>query len=126
MVALDVGLASEDAEFPPPLLHVAVARIVEVILIEEATKSGNDGVVLPLNLLGIPGDSPDFVVSAQVFSFIFTLRGDKNWKQPPATSGAISVSPLGLQIHQALTEYLQRRLEREREMFIPVFLSPPF
>ena len=30
------------------------------------------------------------------------------------------------QIHQALTEYLQRRLEREREMFIPVFLSPPF
>jgi hypothetical protein len=63
-----------------------------------------DGVVLPLNLLGIPGDSPDFVVSAQVFSFIFTLRGDKNWKQPPATSGAISVSPLGLQIHQALTE----------------------
>jgi hypothetical protein len=62
-----------------------------------------DGIVLPLNLLGIPGDSPDFVVSAQVFSYIFTLRGDKNWKQPPATSGAISVSPLGLHIYEVLT-----------------------
>jgi hypothetical protein len=62
-----------------------------------------DGIVLPLNLLGIPGDSPDFVVSAQVFSYIFTLRGDKNWKQPPATSGAISVSTLGLHIYEVLT-----------------------
>ncbi len=62
-----------------------------------------DGVVLPLNLLGIPGDSPDFVVSAQVFSYIFTLRGDKNWKRPPATSGAVSVSTLGLHIYEVLT-----------------------
>ena len=30
------------------------------------------------------------------------------------------------QIHAALVEYLQRRLERERGMFLPVFLSPPF
>jgi len=29
-------------------------------------------------------------------------------------------------IHAALVEYLQRRLERERGMFLPVFLSPPF
>ena len=31
--------------------------------------------------------SPDFVVSAAVFSYIFTLRGNKAWKQPPVTSG---------------------------------------
>jgi 23S rRNA pseudouridine2605 synthase len=62
-----------------------------------------EGVALPLNLMGVPGDSPDFVVSAQVFSYIFTLRGDKAWKQPPATSGAVSVSPLGLHIFEVLT-----------------------
>jgi hypothetical protein len=85
------------ANAAPTLAETQTARTLLARLVA-------DGIVLPLNLLGIPGDSPDFVVSAQVFSFIFTLRGDKNWKQPPATSGAISVSPLGLQIHQALTE----------------------
>ena len=30
------------------------------------------------------------------------------------------------QIHQTLVDYLQRRLDRERRMFVPVFLSPPF
>ena len=63
-----------------------------------------DGVAVPLNLLGVPGDSPDFVVSAQVFSYVFTLRGDKAWKQPPSTSGAVSVSPLGLRIFEVLGE----------------------
>jgi hypothetical protein len=62
-----------------------------------------DGVALPLNLLGVPGDVPDYVVSAQVFSYVFTLRGDKAWKLPPSTSGAISVSPLGLKVYEALT-----------------------
>lgn len=32
----------------------------------------------------------------------------------------------GHMIHRSLTDYLQRRLERERELFLPVFLSPPF
>jgi hypothetical protein len=63
-----------------------------------------EGLALPLNLLGVPGDSPDFVVSAQVFSYIFTMRGDKAWKQPPATSGAVKVSPLGLRVYEVLTE----------------------
>ena len=31
-----------------------------------------------------------------VFSYVFTLRGDKAWKQPPATSGPFKVSPLAL------------------------------
>ena len=47
-----------------------------------------EGSAVPLNLLGGPGDVPDFVVSAQIFGYVFTLRGDKSWKQPPATSGA--------------------------------------
>ena len=63
-----------------------------------------EGAALPLNLLGSAGDVPDFMVSAQVFSYVFTLRGDKAWKQPPATSGAVKVSPLGLRVFEVLTE----------------------
>jgi len=61
-----------------------------------------EGSALPLNLLGGPGDAPDFVVSAQAFSYVFTLRGDKNWKQPPTTSGSVKVSPLALKVYEAL------------------------
>ena len=61
-----------------------------------------EGSALPLNLLGSAGDVPDFVVSAQAFSYVFTLRGEKNWKQPPGTSGAGSVSPLALKVYEAL------------------------
>ena len=61
-----------------------------------------DGSALPLNLLGSAGDVPDFVVSAQVLSYVFTLRGEKNWKQPPGTSGTGSVSPLALKVYEAL------------------------
>ena len=64
-----------------------------------------DGTALPLNLMGMTGETPDFLVSAQVFSYIFTLRGDKAWKQPPSTSGAVKVSPLGLKAFEVLTEH---------------------
>lgn len=64
----------------------------------------SEGNALPLNLLGGPGDVPDFIVSAQMFSFVFTLRGDKQWKQPPATSGSVKVSPLALRVYESLSE----------------------
>ncbi len=63
-----------------------------------------EGVAVPLNLLGTPGETPDFVVAAPVFAYIFTLRGDKAWKQPPATAGALKVSPLALATYEMLTE----------------------
>jgi 23S rRNA pseudouridine2605 synthase len=50
------------------------------------------------------GDTPDFVASAAVFSYVFTLRGDKAWKQPPATNGALKVSHLALATHEALSQ----------------------
>lgn len=71
-----------------------------------------EGLAVPLNLLGFgvgtvhagaPGDTPDFVASTAVFSYIFTLRGDKGWKQAPSTAGAMKVSPLALATHEALT-----------------------
>ena len=64
------------------------------------------GAAVPLNLLGATGgmgtDVPDFVASAAVFSYIFTLRGNKAWKQPPATAGAVKVSPLALAVYEML------------------------
>ncbi|HTD96351.1 MAG TPA: hypothetical protein VK627_05460, partial [Edaphobacter sp.] len=38
------------------------------------------------------------------FPYIFTLRGDKAWKQPPTTSGAAKVSPLALATYNMLAE----------------------
>ena len=65
-----------------------------------------DGSAVPLNLLGVTGgtgtDIPDYVASAAVFSFIFTLRGNKAWKQSPVTSGPVKVSPLALATYEIL------------------------
>jgi 23S rRNA pseudouridine2605 synthase len=59
-----------------------------------------DGGAIPLNLLGsstgIGTETPDFLVSPLAFPYVFTLRGDKAWKQPPTISGASKVSPLAL------------------------------
>ena len=67
-----------------------------------------DGGAIPLNLLGNPTgigtETPDFLVSPLAFPYIFTLRGDKAWKQPPATTGATKVSPLALNTYTLLSE----------------------
>ncbi len=67
-----------------------------------------DGAAIPLNLLGNPtgtgSETPDFIVSTLAFPYIFTLRGDKTWKQPPTTSGAAKVSPLALATYNLLAE----------------------
>jgi 23S rRNA pseudouridine2605 synthase len=64
-----------------------------------------EGAAVPLNLLGGATDQPDFVCSPQAFSFVYTLRGDKGWKQPPQTSGAASVSPLAVNAFQELSQH---------------------
>jgi 23S rRNA pseudouridine2605 synthase len=91
LVEATLGTANE----APTAAETAAARSLLARMVA-------DGVALPMNLLGVPGDVADFVVSAQVFSYVFTLRGDKAWKQPPSTTGAISVSPLGLHIYEVL------------------------
>jgi 23S rRNA pseudouridine2605 synthase len=67
-----------------------------------------DGGAIPLNLLGNPTntgtETPDFIVSPLVFPYLFTLRGDKAWKQPPTTSGAGKVSPLALNAYTLLAD----------------------
>ncbi len=84
----------------PTLAESAEARTLLARLIAE-------GSAVPLNLLGAPSttpDSPDFIASAATFPYIFTLRGDKAWKQPPSTSGASKVSPLALNTYTLLLE----------------------
>ena len=63
-----------------------------------------EGSAVPLNLLGGPGDVPDFIVSTAAFPFVFTLRGDKGWKRAPETSGAVKVTTLALHVYEVLTE----------------------
>lgn len=77
----------------PSLAETEVARHFVARLVQE-------GEALPLHLLGEAGDAPDFVVSAQMFSFVFTLRGDKAWKLPPSATGGLS--PLSHKVNEAL------------------------
>ncbi len=66
-----------------------------------------EGTAIPLNLLGSPGttaDEPDFVASAAALPYLFTLRGDKGWKQLPSTEGAFKVSPLAVNTYTMLSE----------------------
>ena len=63
-----------------------------------------DGSAVPLNLLGSTTGEPDYVCSAQAFSFVYTLRGDKGWKQEPAQTGSMRVSPLAVKVYALLKE----------------------
>ena len=93
LVEATLGTAND----APPLAQTETARTLAARLVGE-------GHAVPLNLLGGPGDVPDFIASAQVFSFLYTLRGDKLWKQPPTTSGTNSVTPLALSVYEMLAE----------------------
>ena len=66
-----------------------------------------EGTALPLNLLGASGttpEEPDFVVSTAVFPYLFTLRGDKGWKQLPTSAGPFKVSPLAVNTYTVLSD----------------------
>ena len=89
------------ANAAPTLADADQARTLLARLIAE-------GAAVPLNLLGNPTgtgtETPDFIAATAVLPYIFTLRGDKAWKLPPATSGPSKVSPLALATHAALAE----------------------
>lgn len=89
------------ANASPTLAETAEARSLLTRLVA-------DGAAVPLSLFGSPtgagSETPDFIVSTAAFPYIFTLRGDKAWKQPPAVSGAGKVSPLALATYHLLSE----------------------
>ena len=47
-----------------------------------------DGVAVRLNLLGQPGEQPDFVVAAWVLPYVYALRGDRDWRRSPQLTGS--------------------------------------
>lgn len=63
-----------------------------------------DGVAVRLNLLGQPGEQPDFVVAAWVLPYVYALRGDRDWRRIPQLTGSRQVSPLAVQAYKLLEQ----------------------
>jgi len=61
-----------------------------------------DGVAVRLNLLGQPGELPDFVVATWVLPFVYALRGDRDWRRSPQLTGSRAVSQLAIQAYKLL------------------------
>jgi len=63
-----------------------------------------DNVAVRLNLLGQPGEQPDFVVAAWVLPYVYALRGDRDWRRSPQLTGSRAVSPLAIQAYKQLEQ----------------------
>ncbi len=61
-----------------------------------------DDVAVRLNLLGQPGEKPDFVVAAWVLPYVYALRGDRDWRRNPQLTGSRQVSPLAVETYKLL------------------------
>ena len=62
----------------------------------------SENVAVRLNLLGQPGEQPDFVVAAWVLPYVYALRGDRDWRRSPQLTGSRQVSPLAVQAYKHL------------------------
>ena len=60
------------------------------------------GDVVALNLLGMAGEQPDFLVTPEFLPYIFALRGDRDWKHDPPSAGNGRVSPLVLGVWKTI------------------------
>jgi len=79
----------------PDQKHITLA---EELLVRLET----DGVAVRLNLLGQPGEQPDFVVAAWVLPYVYALRGDRDWRRTPQLTGSRQVSQLAIQAYKQL------------------------
>ncbi|MDR3752125.1 MAG: hypothetical protein P4K94_11640 [Terracidiphilus sp.] len=75
----------------------------QVALAEELlVRLERDDVAVRLNLLGLPGEQPDFVVAAWVLPYVYALRGDRDWRRSPQLTGSRQVSQLAVQAYKQL------------------------
>lgn len=58
------------------------------------------GDAVALSLLGLPGDQPDFIATPETLPFIYSLRGDKEWKRGPRGKS----SPLVVEVWKVLDQ----------------------
>jgi hypothetical protein len=61
-----------------------------------------DGVAVRLNLLGQPGEQPDYIVAGWVLPYVYALRGDRDWRRTPQLTGSRQVSQLAIQAHKVI------------------------
>ena len=69
---------------------------------EQLVRLETDGVAVRLNLLGLPGEQPDFVVASWVLPYVYALRGDRDWRRSPQLTGSRQVSQLAVQAYKLL------------------------
>jgi hypothetical protein len=75
----------------------------EIAVAEELlVRLETDGVAVRLNLLGQPGEQPDFVVAGWVLPYVYALRGDRDWRRSPQLTGSRQVSQLAIQAYKIL------------------------
>ena len=79
----------------PDPKHIALA---EELLVRLETSD----VAVRLNLLGLPGEKPDFVVASWVLPYVYALRGDRDWRRNPQLTGSRQVSQLAVQAYKQL------------------------
>ena len=88
------AVAGQQNATPDPK-HIALA---EELLVRLET----DGVAVRLNLLGHPGEQPDYVVAGWVLPYVYALRGDRDWRRSPQLTGSRQVSQLAVQAYKQL------------------------
>jgi hypothetical protein len=81
-----------------PAPAAKVVALAEELLVHLET----DGVAVRLNLLGQPGEQPDFVVASWVLPYVYALRGDRDWRRSPQLTGSRAVSQLAIQAYKHL------------------------
>src|SRR6202167_3157276 len=79
----------------PDPKHIALAE-------ELLVRLELDDVAVLLNLLGQPGEQPDFVVASWVLPYVYALRGDRDWRRSPQLTGSRQVSQLAVQAYKLL------------------------
>jgi hypothetical protein len=88
------AVAGHQNSAPDPA-HIALAEelLVRLELADVAVR---------LNLLGQPGEQPDFVVASWVLPYVYALRGDRDWRRSPQLTGSRQVSQLAVQAYKLL------------------------
>src|SRR5208337_1063473 len=88
------AVAGERNAAPP----AKIVSLAEELLV----RLESEGVAVRLNLLGQPGEQPDYIVAAWVLPYVYALRGDRDWRRIPQLTGSRQVSPLAIQAYKHL------------------------
>lgn len=85
-------------EIPNP--DAKLLGIAEDLLVRLELKD----VAVRLNLHGVAGLAPDYVVASWVLPYVYALRGDRDWRRTPQLTGSRQVSPLAIQAYKKLEQ----------------------